>query len=112
MIRFLNVYYPARTMMLLICEAIIVGACFVIAAFAVLHEDTWLVLNYDYGALKLAGVTVVSLLFSYYFDLYEPQLVSGRQQIYFRILLVLGFDCFVISALLFLFPETGLSRGY
>jgi sugar transferase (PEP-CTERM system associated) len=108
MIRFLNVYYPARTMMLLICEAIIVGACFLIAAGLVLREDTWLVLNYDYGALKLAGVTVVSLLFSYYFDLYEPQLVSGRQQIYFRILLVLGFDCFAIWVMLVLFPDMAL----
>ncbi|MES2390790.1 MAG: TIGR03013 family XrtA/PEP-CTERM system glycosyltransferase [Acidobacteriota bacterium] len=105
MIRFLNVYYPARTVMLLVCEALIVSACFFGAALLLLGPDTWLVLNFEFGAWKLAGVTVISLLFSYYFDLYEPQRVSGRQEIYFRILLVLGFDCFVIWLMLLVFPE-------
>ena len=108
MIRFLNVYYPTRTMMLLLCEAIIVGGCFLLASFILLGQDTGLVLNYEYGWLKLIGVTALSLIFSYYFDLYEPQLVSGRQEIYFRILLVLGFDCFAVWLLLLIFPDTGI----
>jgi sugar transferase (PEP-CTERM system associated) len=45
------------------------------------------------------------MIFSYYFDLYEPQLVSTRQEIYFRILLVLGFGCFIVSAVLWFFPD-------
>jgi sugar transferase (PEP-CTERM system associated) len=105
MIRFLNVYYPARTVMLLVCEAVIVSSCFFLAALLLLGPDTWLVLNYEFGGWKLAGVTVISLLFSYYFDLYEPQRVSGREEIYFRILLVLGFDCFAIWLLLMVFPD-------
>ena len=105
MIRFLNVYYPARTVMLLVCEAIIVSGCFFVAARLLLGPDTWLVLNFEYGGWKLAGVTAISLLFSYYFDLYEPQRVSGREEIYFRILLVLGFDCFAIWILLLVFPD-------
>jgi sugar transferase (PEP-CTERM system associated) len=112
MIRFLNVYFPARTVFLLLCEALIVSGCFALASWLVLREDTWLVLNYEFGALKILGITAISLIFSYYFDLYEPQLVTGRQEIYFRILLVLGFDCFVVWILLLVFPESEISgRG-
>jgi len=115
MIRFLNVYFPVRTVFLLLCEAFIVGGCFALSAWIVLGQDTWLVLNYEFGGLKLLGVTAMSLIFSYYFDLYEPQLISGREEIYFRILLVLGFDCFAVWLLLMVFPDAqmfGQGRVY
>jgi len=53
-------------------------------------------------------ITVVSLILSYYFDLYEPSIVSGRLQIYFRILLVLGFDCFILSAFMLVDPDVAI----
>ena len=113
MIRFLNVYYPTRTVMLLLCEALIVASCFVAATFLALGApDALIALNYEYGYLKIAALTFISLNFSYYFDLFEPQLVSARQAIYFRILLVLGFDCFIFSAILFLFPDFDLGQGH
>ena len=112
MIRFLNVYYPARTVLLLICEAGIVAGCFLLATFLSLHESTWTVLNRDYGYFKIAAITVLSLMISYYLDLYEPQIVAGRSQIYFRILLVLGFDCFLISALIYFYEPLSIGRGH
>ncbi len=112
MIRLLNVYYPTRTVMLLLCEAVIVASCFFAAAFLVLGPDVWLALNYEYGYLKIAALTFISINFSYYFDLFEPQLVSAREAIYFRILLVLAFDCFVVSADLYFFPESAIGPGH
>jgi len=112
MIRLLNVYYPTRTVMLLLCEAAIVASCFLAAAFLVLGPDVWLALNYEYGYLKIATLTFVSLNFSYYFDLFEPQLVSAREAIYFRILLVLAFDCFVVSGVLYFFPDSAIGPGH
>ena len=83
----------------------IVSSCFLLAAvFFLGADDAFLTLNYEYGFAKIAAVTTLSLMFSYYFDLYEPQIVSVRHEIYFRILLVLGFDCFVIAAIIFFFP--------
>lgn len=111
MIRLLNVYYPTRTVMLLLCEAIIVASCFFAAASLVLGPDVWLALNYEYGYLKIAALTFISINFSYYFDLFEPQLVSAREAIYFRILLVLAFDCFVVSGVLYFFPESAIGPG-
>ena len=105
MIRFLNVYYPTRTVVLLLCEAVIVSGCFFAATWLVLRDQAIFALQLQYGMLKIAALTVVSLMLSYYFDLYEPSIVSGRMEIYFRILLVLGFDCFILSALLLVDPK-------
>lgn len=112
MIRFLNVYYPARTVLLLICEAGIVAGCFLLATFLSLHHNAWLVLDRDYGYFKIAAITIFSLMLSYYLDLYEPQIVAGRAQIYFRILMVLAFDCFLISALINFYKPLSIGRGH
>src|ERR1700709_2634428 len=104
MIRLFNVYYPTRTIVLLLCEALIVSGAFLLATVLMLGPDTYLVLNYAYGAVKVLCLTVLTLLCSYYFDLYEPQRISARWEIYFRLLLVLGFVSFLLSGLLYLFP--------
>ncbi len=111
MIRFLNVYYPTRTVILLICEAAIVSGCFLLATWLLRGPDTYIALQYEHGLLKIAVITIVSLILSYYFDLYEPSIVSGRLQIYFRILLVLGFDCFLLSAFLIVDPDVAIGSG-
>ena len=108
MIRFLNVYYPTRTVILLLCEAAIVSGCFLLATWIMRGPDTYIALQYEHGLLKIAVITIVSLILSYYFDLYEPSIVSGRLQIYFRILLVLGFDCFILSAFLVVDPDVAI----
>jgi sugar transferase (PEP-CTERM system associated) len=108
MIRFLNVYYPTRTVVLLLCEACIVSGCFLAATWMTQGDQTIFMLQLQYGLLKIGIITVVSLILSYYFDLYEPTIVSGRLQIYFRILLVLGFDCFLLSAALLVDPDVSI----
>jgi len=110
MIRLFNVYYPTRTIVLLLCEALIVSGSFLLAAALILGPDTYLVLNYEYGALKIICLTVLTLLCSYYFDLYEPQRISARWEIYFRLLLVLGFLSFLLSAVIYLFPEVDIAH--
>jgi len=105
MIRLFNVYYPTRTIVLLLCEALIVSGSFLLATVMRLGPDTYLVLNYEYGALKIAGLTLLTLLCSYYFDLYEPQRISARWEIYFRLLLVLGFLSFLLSGVIYFFPD-------
>ena len=105
MIRLFNVYYPVRTLVLLLCEAALVGGSFLLATACLVGPDSDLALVYENGILKIAGITVFTLLLSYYFDLYEPQRISGRWEIYFRLLLVLSALSFVLAALLYLYPE-------
>lgn len=110
MIRLFNVYYPTRSIVLLLCEALIVCGCFLLATTLVVGPDSYLVLNYEYGWVKIAGLTVLTLLCSYYFDLYEPQRMSARWEIYFRLLLVLGFLSFLLSAIVYFFPAADIAR--
>ena len=110
MIRLFNVYYPTRTIVLLLCEALIVSGCFLLATALVLGQDTFLVLNYEYGGIKILALTALTLLCSYYFDLYEPQRISARWEIYFRLLLVLGFLSFLLSAITYFYPEADIAH--
>lgn len=110
MIRLFNVYYPTRTIVLLMCEALIVSGSFLLATVLMLGPDTYICLNYEYGALKIGALTVLTLLFSYYFDLYEPQRISEKWEIYFRLLLVLGFLSFLLSAVIYFFPQVDIAH--
>ncbi len=105
MIRLFNVYYPTRTLVLLFCEALLVGGAFVLAAAYLIGQDTYIALIYENGILKILGITVLTLLLSYYFDLYEPQRISGRWEIYFRLMLVLSVLCFVLGVVIYFFPD-------
>jgi sugar transferase (PEP-CTERM system associated) len=108
MIRFLNVYYPTRTIVLLLSEAGIVYGCFLAATWIRLGPDAYIALHYQQGLMKIALITLLTLFLSYYFDLYEPRIVSARLQIYFRVLLVLGLDCFIVSAFLTFDPDAAI----
>ncbi|HEY8997843.1 MAG TPA: TIGR03013 family XrtA/PEP-CTERM system glycosyltransferase [Edaphobacter sp.] len=111
MIRLFNVYYPTRTIILLLCEAVIVSGSFLLATFMIMGPlNASIALNYEYGALKIVALTVITLLFSYYFDLYEPQRISERWEIYFRLLLVLGFLSFLLSAVIYFFPAVDMAH--
>jgi len=111
MIRLFNVYYPTRTIVLLLCEALIIGGCFLLATVMVTGPDTYLVLNFEYGWLKIFSLVVLTLLCSYYFDLYEPQRISEHWEIYFRLLLVLGFLSFLLSGVIYLFPGADIAHS-
>ena len=105
MIRLFNVYYPTRTLVLLLCEALLVGGSFLLATSYVIGPDTYIVLVYESGILKIVFTTVLTLLLSYYFDLYEPQRISGHWEIYFRLLLVLSVLCFLLGGIVYFFPD-------
>jgi sugar transferase (PEP-CTERM system associated) len=110
MIKLLNVYYPTRTVILILCEALLVGGSFVLASIIVLGADAFSVLGHDHGILKITALTVCTILASYYFDLYEPQHVSARWEIYFRLLLVMGCLAFALSAIVYMFPGAAIAR--
>ena len=110
MIRFLNVYYPTRTVILLLCEALIVCGSFVVASLVVLGPSTMDVLTDHHGILKIGVLTVITILCAYYFDLYEPQQLSAPWEIYFRLLLVIGCLSLLLSLVMFMFPQMDIAR--
>jgi len=105
MIRIFNVYYPTRTLVLLLCEAFLAGGSFLLAAAYLFGPDTYIELFYENGLIKIVGITVLTLLLSYYFDLYEPQRISKGWEAYFRLLLVLATLCFLLAGIIYVFPD-------
>ncbi len=111
MIRLFNVYYPTRTLALLLCEALLVGGSFLLAATCacLIGPDGYVGLRNDlvleYGLLKIAGITILTLLLTYYFDLYGPRRISESWEIYFRLLLVLSVLSFILAAIVYFSPD-------
>jgi sugar transferase (PEP-CTERM system associated) len=103
-IRLFKVYYPLRTLVLLVGEALIVWVSFVLGTMLQNREDSWLLLNVEYGYLKIFAVTGVVLLFSHWFDLYDSSSLGAKWDQIFRLLLVLGFVALALSAVGFIYP--------
>jgi len=110
-IRLFKVYYPVRTLILLVGEALIVWTSFLLATVLELREDSYLVLNYEGGYIKILVVTVLVLLCSYWFDLYDTARLNTKGELYFRLLLVPGLLAFVLAAVSLIRPNYLLGSG-
>jgi len=109
-IRIFNVYYPARTLVLLLGEVVVVSSSFLFAAVVEFGQDSYLVLNYEQGFYKILAITVLVVMCSYYFDLYAPQLLISRGETWFRLLLVLATSSFFLAGIGYYFPRFMLGR--
>jgi len=91
------------------CELLLVAGSFLLAAACLLGQDGYVVLInalvYENGLLKVAGITGLTMLLTYYFDLYGPRRTTAGWEIYFRLLLVLSVLSFILAALVFFFPD-------
>jgi len=110
MVRLFHVYYPARKLLLLAGEAAVICFSFLLAALIQFGPDSYLVLNYEQGLYKILAITGIVLVCSYYFDLYAPQMLSSRGEMWFRLLLVLGTSSFLLAGIGFCFPEFMLGK--
>lgn len=105
MIRLFHVYYPIRTLILLVGEALIVWTSFLLGAVYELRQDSYLVLNYEGGYIKIFVVTVLVLLCSHWFDLYDTARLNTKGELYFRLLLVPGLLAFIFAGVSYVRPD-------
>jgi sugar transferase (PEP-CTERM system associated) len=105
MIKLFSVYYSTRNILLVLCEVLVVAGSFLLSALYWAGPDTYIVLMYEYGLIKIAGITLCTMLLIYYFDLYEPQRIPQRWEILFRLLLVLSVLTFLLAGTLYFFPQ-------
>jgi len=110
-IRLFNVYYPVRTLILLVGEALIVWSSLVLGAWIMLRDDCYLVLSYEGGFIKILIVTAMVLLCSHWFDLYDTARLNTRGELYFRLLLVPGLLAFVLAGVSYVRPGFLLGNG-
>lgn len=111
MIRIFKVYYPARTLILLGGEALIVWTSFLLATVLQHPSDSYVVLNYEGGYLKILAVTAIVLIFSHWFDLYDPSHFDAKGELYFRLLLVPGLLSLALAVAGTIFPSLMIGKS-
>ncbi len=111
MIRLFNVYYPIRTLVLLIGEALIVWTSFLLGAVYEFGADSYLALNFEGGYYKIFGLTVLVLLCSHGLDLYDTARLNTKGELYFRLLMLPGVMAFILAAVAYLKPSYLLGGG-
>jgi sugar transferase (PEP-CTERM system associated) len=111
LIRLFNVYYPVRTLVLLIGEALIIWTSFLLGAVLELRDDSYLVLNYEGGYFKILGVTLLVLLCSHWLDLYDTARLNTKGELYFRLLMVPGVLAFILAGIAYVRPNYLLGSG-
>jgi len=110
LIRLFNVYYPVRTLVLLAGEALIIWTSFLLGTLLA-TEDSWFVLSEQHGYSKILAVTVLVLLCSHWFDLYDPARSSAKGELYFRLLQVSGLLALALAGVSYVFPQALIGNG-
>ena len=102
MIRLFNVYYPVRTLVLLLGEALVVGFSFLLGTMFTVESMLRLsnTLFIERGYLRILALTAVVLLLSHGFDLYDSSKIEQKLDQAFRILFVLGLVALILGAIL------------
>lgn len=110
MIRLFNAYFPTRTLLLTVTEALLVTLAFVAAvvlwAGTALDADIYLL--YENGLGRIGLVVGIFVLLMYYFDLYDSIVLSNRREVITRLVGVLGSAFVALSVLYYAFPEISL----
>jgi len=105
LIRLFNVYYPVRTLVLLAVEAMVVFTSFMLGVVLAFPDERYIVLNYQGGYFKILVATVVVLICSHGFDLYDAARFDAKGELYFRLFLVPGLLALLLAGIGFAFPN-------
>jgi len=110
MIRLFNAYFPTRTLLLTVTEALIVTLAFVVAVvfWAGTAMDANIYLLYENGFGRIGLLVGIFITLMYYFDLYDTTVLSNRREVVTRLVGVLGCAFVALSVLYYAFPEVSL----
>ena len=111
MIRLFNVYYPIRTLVLLIGEALIIWTSFLLGAVYAFGPDSYIELHYQDGFYKIFGLTLLVLLCSHGLDLYDTARLNTKGELYFRLLILCAAMAFILAGVAWVKPNYLLGGG-
>jgi sugar transferase (PEP-CTERM system associated) len=111
MIRLFNAYFPTRTLLLTLTEAVLVTTGFVLAVIFTAGNAAaaQAYLFYENGSGRIALVVLVFLTLMYYFDLYNSSVLTNRREVVTRLVGVLGTTFVALAVLYYVFPDQSLS---
>jgi len=99
MIEVFRVFLPTPVLILLISESLLLGSCYVLAAFLVLEVDPTVFLLYDGGFARVLPVVLTILFGLHLFDLYTDVARRTRVTLVLEIGRAIGL-AFIVEALL------------
>ncbi len=105
MARRFTFYFPARTLVLVFGEVILIICSFILATILQFGPRYYAVLNYENGLSKIGVVAFLGMLCMYYLDLYDPQRLHTPGEMPFRLLVVVGTLSLVLGLLTTLVPS-------
>src|SRR3974390_3440088 len=110
MIRLFHPYFPTRTVLLTLTEAVLVTAGFVVAVLFTSGNmaAAQAYLFYENGAGRIGLVVLVFLVLMYYFDLYNSTVLTNRREVVTRLVGVLGTTFVALAVLYYVFPDQSL----
>jgi len=110
MIRLFNAYFPTRTLLLTLSEAVLVTSGFLLAVLlsAGTTDDAKIYLLYENGAGRIGLVVLVFVVLMYYFDLYNSAILTNRREVVTRLVGVLGCTFVALAVLYYAFPAASL----
>lgn len=111
MVRLFQVYYPVRAIVLIVGEALIICASFLVATLLIFGQDSVLVLNYENGFYQIMALTTIAVVCGYFFDLYATQRLGVKGELYARLLLALGVLSFLLAGLQYALPRYMPANG-
>jgi sugar transferase (PEP-CTERM system associated) len=111
LIRFLNAYFPARTVVLGVSEIFLTLLAFLAATIVLAGQESLLVLLYEHGIAKIVLAASVFALCMYYLDLYDTLVLSNRAEVISRLLQVCGVGTVILAFIYYAFPDAGMVRG-
>jgi|GEM_PF-459664 len=110
MSRLFNAYFPTRTLLLTLSEAILVTLGFLLAVLlsAGTAVNAIIYLQDEGGAARIGLVVLVFLVLMYYFDLYNSAILTNRREVVTRLVGVLGCIFVALAVLYYTFPAASL----
>src|SRR5713101_7759629 len=97
MIRLFHVYFPGRTVVLVLSEALVLTLTLWLAAFGVFGGGAGQIPSYQSELLKIALVVGVCMACMHYYDLYNSIVLHSPGQMAARIVQMLGTACVVLA---------------
>ncbi len=111
MIRAFNQYMPSRTILLVGGEVAIIAASFALAVLIRFGRDSALLLNNPHAVWTIGGIALAALLCSHYMELYDLRWMSNPEDLYSRVLILVGTLSIILAVLIDFFPELSFGRS-
>ncbi len=110
MVRIFNSYVPTRLLVLLFGEIVSVCASFALAIAICYGEQRRAVFADQQVMLKILVVVLLASLCSHYLELHDVRRPTSQEEMYPRILMLVGLLSLILGALIYVFPEFQVGR--